>query len=249
MKLKVFDPKESDGLNLVQVTYTMPSFLKRIANEEIPGYVEGSIRCREALHYKLLRLNEVEIIFGRSFVKGIRINNHMRKKSENLLKNTSFGVRFHLDDYGYLMTSLQIAPQIMSLLALILKEINLMNPPIRYQQIPINILKSVKSGNKNVFEKDYIFSAFYSMIFLDPNFENSAEHLMLTPDFGSSNGPGKGFYSYLLEHLSLTDNSGYVKASSWWKRDEIKDILNAIVDTKFGKKSNERKLFKFLMED
>jgi hypothetical protein len=248
MNLKVFDCDKTDGKNLPIVSYSRPHYLKNFYNSDFEGYIEQEIRCREDLYLKISHINFFEKISGVQLIKGIRDYPYTNRIAKSLIENTSFGSNFFVDDFGYISTKLLVAPQIFSILSLILREMVTKNL-FTFSEVPLSILESVYRGKRTVFKKDYIFSAFYSYIFLDTNFKETANHLILTPEFGKANGPGKEFHGYLLEHLELSDDTGFIKAGSWWKKEEVKTLLNSIIETYYHDQKNTYKLFKMLMEE
>lgn len=246
MKLKVFDDSVSDGYNLERKEFIGPSSYKKIFTRESPGLLEFNISCRENLYWKfsdIYHMERFESDSRRYFTKGFLVENRINLRE--FLDKTIFCKVFHVDNENFILTKKHIAPQIFSLLALLVRDFY---NTYSIEDIPIKMLKNATTNRMSFNSKDYIFSAFYSYIFLNKEFRNVAVHLMTESYTGRANGPGREFYYFLFEHLTLVDKSGYKKVSNWWKLPEVKAILVPLVEKKF-KVSQFGRFLNFLMEE
>ncbi|PNX51824.1 MAG: hypothetical protein BV456_01730 [Thermoplasmata archaeon M8B2D] len=249
MKLKVFDETASDGYGLETKEFLVPSYFRKLVTKEIPGFVEINISCRENLYWKFTDILFVERLLGNNanLIKGFQIAERRSiTNTKNLLEKTVFNKNFWVDKEGFILSRRMIAPQIFSLLALVFRDFSNVKD---VEEIPIKILEKVRYNGISYAAKDYIFSAFYSYLFFSREFSEQSKLLIIEPYTGKPNGPGKEFYNYLFEHLYITDRSGYTKAINWWKKPEIKETLNIILERRFGNNKSFSSFIKYLMEE
>jgi hypothetical protein len=226
MKIKVYEGS-SNTTRLEEYTTYMNDPLPYFFRGRIPGFIRTDFTCREVLYKYTEKIMTLKDVFKKEFTFGFRIkllDKRERILQENFIENTAFNGVYFLDSEDYVCSSYLLNPASVSLLALIFREYVEENP----EDIPMAILKSIINGKRDLFRKEYLFTAFFSHLILNPEFKEISEYIITQPNFGKPNGPGRFFFSNLSTTLNINNNNGYINAGDWWKNPEIKSLLKSM---------------------
>jgi len=244
MRLKVFDHSKIDGYNLPIYEFEGQGLYGELGHGK-DGFIETNISCRENLYWKISYINEMQNFYYISFTKGILISPHRSPEEvENLLEqNKHLNDYFYCDDEGFLLSRKLISPQIFSMLALVLRNY----PKEDLEKISIRILQDVLKNTNSISGRDYLFTAFYSSILFNPEYTR----ILLSENYlGIPNGPGRLLFYSFMEHATLSTFNGYERAKGWWKKEEVKELVDKILRRHYSSPNNyTAKFVRFLMEE